>query len=82
MPKCYILYNEVWAEENPVQCIYLDKDECHAQIVGKSPYKEESPYYKPTEDEMKRLCKNEKEFLACPRYAGYQNHLRALNLQK
>jgi hypothetical protein len=74
----FILYSEVDLEDNPVDCIYLVKDECRAQpFVG--PDKE---YYKPTSEDQKDFCKNRENVKACPRLQSYRRHLAMFSLRR
>ena len=73
--KCYILYSEIEVREKPMDCGYFVNGDCVVPPFGAQGY-----YYKPTEEEQKALCKN--EFRACPRFTAYQNHLKAVGIQK
>jgi len=81
MKESFILYSVIDVGDNPVDCVYLDKDDCRA-VPYLPKYKE---YYKPTEEEQKEFCKNPdnpRNFLACSRLQAYQNHLKAIGVEK
>lgn len=61
-----------------MDCIYFDQGECRA-VPYLPKYKE---YYKPTEEEQKKYCKDLRNFRACPRLQAYQTHLKAIGLEK
>jgi hypothetical protein len=73
----YILYSEIQLGENQVDCIYFVSGVCMA-----TPTSVGGDYYKPTEQDQKDWCKNIAKFKTCPRFTGYQEHLRAVGLQK
>jgi hypothetical protein len=73
-----ILYSEVDVGGDMVDCIYLVKDECRAQ-----PFVDVTKvYYKPTEQEKKDYCRSGSPQRNCPRFVGYQEHLKAIGLVK
>jgi hypothetical protein len=75
--KPLVLYNQIDVEASPLECIYFIDNECRAQLntdkAGKC--------YAPTEEDQTSYCKDE-EFPDCPRFIAYQDHLRAIGLQK
>jgi hypothetical protein len=79
LEKAFVVYTELQVEGDLLDCIYFTKGECLAQPFVKLPSKE---YYKPNEEDQKSFCKNRDEFRACPRFGAFQEHLRALGLEK
>jgi hypothetical protein len=79
--KSFVLYTILEVEGELVDCIYFANNECRAQPVvrGVSAVGES---YKPTEADQKDFCKNSAEFQGCPRFVAYQNHLKAIGLEK
>ena len=79
MKTSYALYSEMDVSDDPVNCVYLFKDECRAQpFVDK-----EEGYYKPIDEDRKRFCSmRASNFRGCPRFQAYQDHLRAIGLEK
>jgi len=59
-----------------MDCGYFVNGDCTVPPFGAHGH-----YYKPTEEEKKQFCKSEK-FNTCPRFTAYQNHLKAVGLQK
>jgi len=55
-----------------MQCIYLDTGECMAMPIQKS-----RQWYKPNPVELEQICNNV-EFLKCPRFRAFQDHLTRL----
>jgi len=53
-------------------------DECRAQpfVAG------DKVYYKPTEQEKEAYCRGGSPQRNCPRFVGYQEHLKAIGLEK
>lgn len=81
--KPYVFYTEVYAEGNLVNCVYFINEECWAQPFAKQ--MQTGPafeHYKPTEEDHKDWCKNRAMFRACPRLLTYQDHLKAIGLEK
>jgi len=81
--KVFILYREIVAGDDLMECIYFSKGVCMAQpmeIKGLPPLN--IPFYQPTEEEKKGLCLTRDNFLACGRFTGYQQHLKAMGLAK
>jgi hypothetical protein len=81
MTKSFVLYTILEVEGKLVDCIYFANNQCRAQpvIVGVSTMGES---YKPTEADKRKYCQNEAEFKACPRFTAYQNHLKAVGLER
>jgi hypothetical protein len=52
---------------------------CHAQPVRDG---EMVSFYKPTDEEIKNLCKEPAKWDSCPRYTTFEKYLEALNTQK
>jgi len=74
-----ILYSEMDVSDDTVNCVYLVKDECRAQPI----LDKEEGYYKPIERDRERFCSGRViNFRACPRFQAYQDHLRAIGLEK
>jgi len=84
MKKTYVLYNEVDVEGELVDCIYLNYDECRAQpyIAKKIGRPEDMTFYNPSKEDKEKYCQVAGQFKDCPRFVAYQNHLRAIGLQK
>lgn len=69
--KFYIFHTEVFVTGEPMQCVYLLRESCHAQPFIST----QDDYYKPTEDEKKDICQDGNRFRACPRLIQYQDYL-------
>ena len=84
LKNTYILYHEVEVKGEPVDCIYLNGDECRAQPYSQrvKGAMEGMLFYKPNEEDKKRFCQLASQFKECPRFVAYQNHLRAIGLEK
>jgi hypothetical protein len=70
-----------------LNCIYLNNGECFASPFAEaSPVREQMGYkierYKPTDDEKKKYCTDERNFRACPRFKAYQDDLKFRGLKK
>jgi hypothetical protein len=76
MAKSYLLYVEIEAEDNQMDCIYFSGSECLAQPHSIA----KRPHYKPTDEDQKLYCKNGNEFKACPRFTAYQEHVKSFKL--
>jgi hypothetical protein len=66
--KSYIFYTELIMSGEPMECIYLLREACHAQPF----ITHEADFYKPTQDERKEYCLDLSRFNACPRLLQYQ----------
>ena len=59
-----------------LDCIYFN---CKGNtcVCKAHPVIGEVYFYKPTEADVDKYCKNDEKFDACPRYEAYQDHLKA-----
>jgi succinylarginine dihydrolase len=69
--KSYIFHTELIVTDKPMQCVYLVKEECHAQPFIYN----NSDYYKPSEDEIKTFCLESGRFRTCPRLLQFESYL-------
>lgn len=76
--KSYIFYTEVMMDGEPMQCVYLVKNDCRAQPFAVNT----SEYYEPTEDEKKSICIVPVEFMRCPRFRQYESFLDKAGLKR
>jgi len=79
MNKSLVLYHEIDVGRDPVNCIYLIFDDCHAQPFAT---RTGTGFYSPSEDDKKRFCQVADHFKNCPRFVAYQNHLLAIGMKK
>lgn len=81
MTKSFVLYTVLEVEGELVNCIYFTNNECRAQpvVLGVSAMGE---FYKPTEEDQSRFCRNTRMMRTCPRAGLYHEHLRAIGLEK
>jgi hypothetical protein len=59
-----------------MDCIYLNCGNncfCHAVPIRQG---ETIVYFKPTEDELKSICKNGEKFSGCPRLNSFEYHVK------
>jgi len=75
--KPFILYSEIYADDNPMECVYFYEGSCLVRPIAVTGMKN----YKPNEEEQKNLCKTN-VFEHCPRFKSYQDHLKAIGLKK
>ncbi|MCJ7456095.1 hypothetical protein MUP07_05035 [Candidatus Bathyarchaeota archaeon] len=78
MKNSFILYSRVEVGEDLVDCVYLFKDGCRAQPI----LDKEAGYYKPTEEDQKIFCRNQRRMRTCPRLQTYEIYLKAIGLEK
>ena len=77
----FILYSELLTGDHLVGCIYFASNECRAQPFVQVAQGERD-YYKPTEQDQKEHCRSGGSFRRCPRLLAYQDHLKAIGLEK
>jgi hypothetical protein len=83
MEKTFILYREIIVGDDLMECVYFSKDNCMAQPTEmKGLPALRVPLYQPSEEDKKEFCQSKDNFLACGRFKGYQQHLKALGLTK
>lgn len=69
--QTYIFQTEVIVSGEVMQCVYLLRDECHAQPFVSM----KLDFFKPSEDDKKSFCLNPTEFESCPRLHQYLEFL-------
>jgi hypothetical protein len=81
MEKTFILYSEiVGVGDGSMECVYFLQERCAAQpLVEKG--QRGLLFYKPDEGDKNAFCKTG-AFMKCPRFTAYQNHLKAIGLEK
>ena len=77
----FILYSELLTSDELVNCIYFASNECRAQPFVQVTQGQRD-YYKPTEEEQKDYCGERASFRNCSRLVAYQDHLKAIGLEK
>jgi hypothetical protein len=84
LKKTFILYREIVVRDDLMECIYFSGGNCLAQPTEMKAHAPSlrMPLFKPSKDEKKELCLTRGKFLACGRFKGYQQHLKALGLTK
>lgn len=66
-----------------MDCIFLNRPSsnlqyCHAQPIRVG---EDVQFYKPTKDELKKLCENPNDFCDCPRYEAMKDFVNKTSIR-
>ncbi len=77
MNKAFILYSEIYAGDNPLECVYFYEGSCLVRPIAIPDMK----FYKPNEEDQKNYCKTS-DFDKCPRFSAFQAHLKAIGLKQ